>query len=274
MFYDTDTEEEMAAAKGLKIDLRRKRILELLSRDGQVWVSALSAELDTSLVTIRSDLSALEEEGHLERISGGALKRNKSLFSPRSSSQSSDNLESKKLIAAAAAELVRDGETLFINSGTTVYFMALELKRRKNLNIVTNSIPVAMELGDVPTFRVILLGGEINVHYSFIYGNTALEQLRQYRADKTILSMDGIRSDTGLTTYHAEEAPVNRTMMERSGKTIIVADKRKLGYESFSFVSDLSSVSYLVTDAGDEDISQAGNLKEAGFTIISSLRRC
>jgi DeoR/GlpR family transcriptional regulator of sugar metabolism len=80
--------------------------------------------------------------------------------------------------------------------------------------------------------------------------------------------MDGIRPDTGLTTYHAEEVMINRTMMERSGETIIVADRRKLGHESFSFVSALSSVSYLVTDAGEEDIPQMAELKNAGLAII------
>ncbi|MDR2759987.1 MAG: DeoR/GlpR family DNA-binding transcription regulator [Spirochaetaceae bacterium] len=260
----------MAVAKGLKIDLRRKRILEILSRDGQVWVSALAAELGTTPVTIRNDLAALGDEGYLERISGGAVKRVRGILSNGVHSRRAENREAKMRIAIAAAELIKDGQTLFINSGTTTYYTALELKRHKNLNIVTNSISVALELGDIPSFRVILLGGDINVHYSFTHGNNALEQLRQFKANKTILSMDGIHLNAGLTTYHAEEAAVNRVMMERSEETIVVADQSKLGYESFSFVADLFSVSYLVTDLEEDEDALVVELKRAGLRIITA----
>jgi DeoR/GlpR family transcriptional regulator of sugar metabolism len=260
----------MPSPKGLKIDQRRKRIINMLSRDGQVWVSKLSDELGATPVTIRNDLSALEEEGHLERIAGGAIKQVGHIFNGGIKDPKGENQEAKKRIAAAGAELVHDGETLFINSGTTAYYTALELKRHKNLNIVTNSIPIALELGDLPGFRIILLGGEINVHYSFIYGNNALEQLQKFRADKTILSMDGIHVTAGLTTYHAEEAALIRVMMERSGETIVVADQSKLGYESFSFVADLSQVTYLVANALPEQAPLAAELKAAGLNIISA----
>jgi DeoR/GlpR family transcriptional regulator of sugar metabolism len=254
--------------RGLKIDQRRKRILDMLSRNGQVWVSELSAELGATPVTIRSDLAALGEEGLLERITGGAVSRSGGILSR--DVHHAENREAKLRIAAAAAELILDGETLFINSGTTAYYTARELKIRKNLKVVTNSIPVALELGDVPGFRVILLGGDINVQYSFTYGNNTLEHLRQYRANKTILSMDGIRADVGLTTYHAEEAVVNRLMMERSEGTIVVADRRKLGYESFSFVSGLSSVSCLITDAGEGEHPAMEEFKKSGLRIITT----
>ena len=179
-----------------------------------------------------------------------------------------DNSDIKKRIAAAAAALVSDGETLFINSGTTTYFTAIELKKRKNLNIVTNSLPVAMELGGVPSFRVVLLGGEINTLYSFICGTNALEQLRQFKADKTILSMDGIGEGCGLTTYHAEEAVVNRTMMERSRETIITADHTKIGYESFSFVAELRAGLTLVTDGAKAEAASLDKIRKAGVCII------
>jgi DeoR/GlpR family transcriptional regulator of sugar metabolism len=258
----------MPLSKGLKIDQRRKRILDILSRDGRVWVSELAAELGATPVTIRTDLSALMENGYLERIAGGAVPRMGNIYNREHQSPKPENQEIKKRIAAAAAELIRDGETLFINSGTTAYYTAIELKRRKNLNVVTNSIPIALELGGLPSFRVILLGGEINATYSFTYGNNALDQLRHFRADKTILSMDGVRSDAGLTTYHAEEAAVNRTMIERSGETVIAADQSKLGYESFSFVAALASVSCLVTNASGENEPHLAELEKTGLRIV------
>ncbi|GHT95087.1 DeoR family transcriptional regulator [Spirochaetia bacterium] len=258
----------MPASRGLKTDARRKRILDILVRDGRLHVAHLAQELDATPVTIRSDLSALGKEGYLERITGGAIQTAKNVLYIDLQRRTQKRAPEKQQIADCTAGLIKDGETLFINSGTTTYYTAVALKRRKGLNIVTNSLLVANELGDVPGFRIILLGGEINTRYSFTYGANALDQIRQYKADKTILSMDGIRADVGLSTYHAEEAAVNRAMMERSGDTIIVADHSKIGYESFSFVSELAAAGCLVTDIGGSDMLPIETLEAAGLRVI------
>lgn len=259
----------MPKGSGLKIDLRRDRILEYLSREGQVRVSLLAEELGTTPVTIRSDLAALERDGYLERIAGGAIQTVKNFYNMELQQRRQHNAPQKKDIAAAAAQLVHDGETLFINSGTTTLYTAIELKRHKNLNVVTNSLAVAMELGNVQTFRVLLLGGDINVQYSFTHGTTALEQLRQFKADRAILSVDGIRADAGLSTYHAEEAVVNRAMMERARETVVVADVSKLGHESFSFISELAGASVWVTNAGG-DKAALHAIEESGVRIVTA----
>lgn len=257
------------AGEGLKIDVRRKKILEILARDGQVRVAELSEALGTTVVTIRSDLAALERDGYLERISGGAIQTVKNYYNMEFLNRKQENMQYKKAIAVAASNLVSDGETLMINSGTTTFFTAVELKRHKNLNIVTNSISVAIELGSYPTFRVILLGGEINVQYSFIYGTDAMTQLKNYKADKAILSVDGIRSDVGLTTYHAEEAVIDKMMMERSRKTIIVADYTKLGHESFSNIGAISSThSWVTNDCVSKQ--QLEEIKSLGIEVVKS----
>ena len=234
----------------LKIDVRRKKILEILRRDGQVRVSQLSEALGATVVTIRSDLDALEQDGYLERTQGGAIQTMKNYYNLEFQRRKQEHMENKKTIAAAAAGLVQDGDTLFINSGTTTYFTAVELKQRKNLNVVTNSISVAVELGGLPTFRVILLGGDINAQYSFSYGEDAKEQISRYRANWAILSVDGIQPGAGITTYHAEESVIDRIMMERAQASIIVADSTKLGRESFSRISALTPNTVIFTDSG------------------------
>ena len=232
----------------LKIDVRRKKILEILRRDGQVRVAQLSETLGATVVTIRSDLDALEQDGYLERTQGGAIQTMKNYYNLEFQRRKQEHMENKKAIAAAAAGLVRDGDTLFINSGTTTYFAAVELKQRKNLNVVTNSISVAVELGGLPTFRVILLGGDISAQYSFTYGEDVKEQISRYRANWAILSVDGIQPGAGITTYHAEESVIDRIMMERAQTPIIVADSSKLGRESFSRISALTAQTILITD--------------------------
>lgn len=248
----------MQEENGRRIDIRRKKILSLLEQEGQVRVSQLSDLFGTTVVTIRSDLDALEREGYLERVQGGAVLTVNNFYHLDFQARKQKNVKYKKAIAAATAAMVQDGETLMMNSGTTTYFTAVELKRHKNLNVVTNSISVAIELGAVPSFRVILLGGEINAQYSFLYGADAQEQLSRYKADKAILSIDGISEPYGLTTYHAEEAMIDRCMMERARQTLVVADYSKLGHESFSFISETKEADIWITnDCADSAESEA-----------------
>ena len=250
----------------LKIDTRRKKILDLLRRDGQVRVTQLSDALGATVVTIRSDLDALEQDGYLERTQGGAIQTVKNYYNLEFQRRKQEHMEEKKAIAAAAAALVRDGDTLFINSGTTTYFTAIELKQRKNLNVVTNSISVALELGGLPTFRIILLGGDINAQYSFTYGEDAKDQISRYRANWAILSIDGVNPGTGITTYHAEESVIDRIMVERAQTPVIIADSTKLGRESFSLVSALTRGTVLITDR-NADRSLTQQIHEVGVDV-------
>lgn len=252
---------------GLKIDARRRRILEIVNEKGQVSVSDLAAALDTTVVTIRTDLKEMDAGGISSRVPGGAIQAVPNFHNRAFQQRQKHNEHLKKMVARETGCLVEDGDTLLINSGTTTYYTAIELRKRKNLYVVTNSLSVAMELGDVPNFRLILLGGEINTQYSFTYGSTALEQLRLFKADKAILSMDGVHAQAGLTTLHAEEAVLNRTMMDRAKETIVAADHTKLGRESFSFVADLAHLSCLVTTPGAKELDSILN---AGVRVITS----
>ncbi|HCX77881.1 MAG TPA: hypothetical protein DG577_00550 [Firmicutes bacterium] len=258
----------MPQSNSLKIDSRRNKILEILYRDGQVRVSQLSELLGATVVTIRNDLNELEKRGYLERVQGGAKQSSKNYHNLFFERCKQENESLKKGIAIATANLIKDGETIFINSGTTTYFTAIQLKQHRNLNIVTNSIYCAMELGDVPAFRVKLLGGDINNQYLFLYGHDCLEQLKRYRADKTILSVSGIScSKTGITTYHPEEAAMDRLMMERSKQTIVVADSTKFGHEGFYHVSQLDNIDMLVTNS-NVDKQAAAELDNYGVEVV------
>lgn len=238
----------MADSK-LKIDIRRAKILELLRQDGKVMVSQLSAELGATPVTIRNDLSALERDGYLVRVQGGALRTNRVSQEPAGTARGQiTRSEQKQQIASAISSLISDGDTIFINSGTTTQFVASALHSHLHLKIVTNSLAVAMDLGAMPTFHVLLLGGEINTQYGFISGSDAQEQLRRYQADWAILSVDGCSAEGGLTTYHAEEAILNATMIQRAKRTLIAADHTKIGRTGFAHICELADGITLITD--------------------------
>lgn len=237
------------AERNQKIELRRNRILQTLRREGLVSVSRLSSDLGATTVTIRSDLAALEQEGYLLRVQGGAVPVRDP--SPDTSLESMTYAEEKHAIAAAVADRVRDGDTLFINCGTTSVCVAQALKQRRNLSIVTNSLAVASELGSVPTFRVLLLGGVVNARYGYTYGSDAQDQLSQYQADWAILSVDGVSPRGGITTYHAEEAILDRMMMDGAKKILITADRSKIGRTGFTRVRDCVPGLWVVTDSQD-----------------------
>lgn len=249
----------------LKIDIRRTHILEQLQQDGKISVMQLSEMLDVTPATIRNDLDFLEQEGYLLRVQGGAVPVRGSSAVPPAQAFSDPRGPEKRAIALEAAQMVKDGETLFINSGTTTEYVAEALSARSNLNVVTNSLAVARTLGVVPTIRVLLLGGEINASYGFTHGGDAQEQLLRYQADWAILSVDGVSAEGGITTYHAEEAVIDRMMLRGAKNAMIVADHSKIGRTGFSRVREQLEQIRLVTGGGGEEALEA--LREAGVRI-------
>ncbi|MBR2344042.1 MAG: DeoR/GlpR transcriptional regulator [Clostridia bacterium] len=253
----------------LKIDKRRSRILELLKQNGKVYVTELAELLGVTSVTVRYDLDALERDGYLVRMKGGAVYSNRNLDTGVSAEVEVPFVKEKEEIAVAISKMIKDGDTVFINSGTTTQLVAAELKKHNHLNIVTNSISVALTLGAIASFRLILLGGEVNVKYGFTYGGEAQEKLSRYHADWAILSVDGIGAESGITTYHAEESILDRIMIERSAQVIVAADSSKIGRVGFLRICPPSEAITLVTDGAGEEPELAA-LAERGVKIITA----
>lgn len=162
--------------------------------------------------------------------------------------------------------MINDGDTLFLNSGTTTCHIARALQQKKHLYVVTNSLAVAMEIGNIPTCNVLLLGGEINARYGFTCGGDAQDQLYKYRADWAILSVDGVSAKGGVTTYHAEEGIIDRLMIANAKRYLVAAAGDKIGNTGFSRICDCSPNLSLVT-SGDCDKEALTQLRECGVRI-------
>ena len=251
----------------LKIDIRRKRILEQLRLEGKVSVAELGELLKVTPVTIRNDLAVLEQEGQLVRIQGGAITIPGAQETTEAVPTDDGSTREKRRIAQAAARLVRDGDTLFINSGLTTEYVAEALSARRNLNVVTNSLAVARNLGTVASIRVLLIGGEINAQYGFTHGGDAQEQLIRYQADWAVLSVDGVSAGAGITTYHAQEAVIDRMMIRGAKHTMIVADRAKIGRAGFTRVCQCGENCTLVTD--ETDANALAPLRALGVDIVT-----
>ena len=254
----------------LKIDIRRGKILELVRGSKKVYVGELSRTLGVTPVTIRNDLAALEGDGYIERINGGAILVENALRLQTGKRTTVENYRAKASIAAVIADMIEDGDTVFINSGTTTEIVAAALKKRKNLNVVTNSIAVAAALADADTFRIIVLGGELNAKYGFTYGADAQSKFEHYHADWAILSVDGVSLAGGVTTYHAEESTIDHIMMSEAERILIAADHSKVGRTGFMRICELSERTCLVTDACEQTDGELDALMTVGVPVIKA----
>jgi DeoR family fructose operon transcriptional repressor len=228
---------------------RQSRIMELIKRDGLVTVEALSKKLDVSVITIRRDLSVLEEKGVLERTHGGAILTQQIEREFNYSEKDRINTEQKEAIGKAAAALVEDGDTVFINSGSTTYQVIRFLEGKKDVHVITNNVAAVADFGGTPGIELILTGGVYRHQSNCLIGDFALNTVNQAVASKTIMGVDGMSFNTGLTSPVYQEAGITRAMMERTqGPIICVADFSKLGRITNFITAPLEKVDILVTD--------------------------
>lgn len=227
---------------------RRREILELMNNEGRVLVRDLAKRFRTSLITIRKDLEVLHHEGALERTHGGALPVKTGALKDQTLQEKERLHRPEKLrIAAAAAHLIRPGQVIILDSGTTTTAIARACRNMKSLTIITNAINIASELADTPV-EVLLTGGVLRRNSDSLVGPLAEESLKKLSADLLFLGVDGFDVKYGLTTPNLLEARVNRAMAESARRTIIVCDSSKFGKRSLSLILPASAVHEAITD--------------------------
>ena len=236
-------------------DKRKQEILYLLKKNGTVKVNELSEMFKISEVTVRNYLTDMEKKGLLSRIHGGAISSYKPYYSMNMTQRLETNQSEKVDIANKVAAMIEPNDTIMLNAGTTTLLTFRKIPAQYNLNIVTNSFSIALEASSNPNFNVVLIGGSLNTKYQFSYGADAVAQIRNYHADKFILSVDGIDINNGFTTYYGTEAEVDRVMIEQADKCIVVADYSKFNHSAFVKISDISVADCIVTNSDvDEEI--------------------
>lgn len=231
----------------LTLQERRNAILELLQEKGRVKVGELSRFFGVSEVSIRADLAELEERELLCRVHGGAVSSYRSYYNMSLAQRMKANSAEKIAIAKKISNLIKDNETIIMNAGTTLLYVMRELKDKK-LTIVTNSIALALEGAENKNFKIILLGGDVDSAYQFTYGVKTLRLLEQYHADSFLLSVDGIDSEKGFSTFYYQEAEICSKMAERASKTIVAADYTKIGRTAFAEIEMPEPADIIVTN--------------------------
>jgi DeoR family transcriptional regulator of aga operon len=246
---------------------RRRVIIETLTRDGRVLVADLAKQFHTSQVTIRKDLEILHAHGQIHRTHGGALPaREGMLEDPTLREKEKLHRKEKLQIAAAAARMVKSGQVLILDSGTTTTAIARCLRDFQNLTIITNAVNIAVELSGSDV-DVILTGGSLRKNSFSLVGPIAEETLRRLNADVLFLGVDGFDVQFGLSTPNLLEAKVNRAMMEIAKRSVVVCDSSKFGQRSLSLIARASAVHGVITDRGIQK-SDLKALKNIGIEAI------
>lgn len=242
---------------------RKQAILQTLADTGEAEIKDLAITLDVSAITIRRDLNQLAADGLLQRTHGGAIKifssnppftfANKALF----------NVKAKEAIARRAAEGINDGDTVFLDCGSTVFHLCPFIKNKK-IRVITNSLPVVHELRD-SLVSINLVGGEFDPQRQAVHGKMAEYHIARYRANRAFLGVDGI-SPKGLFSNSEKEGALTLALATNSASAWLLCDNSKIGRETYWQFSGLQLVGTVITDAPE---TACRFLQQSGIAVMN-----
>ncbi|USX29512.1 DeoR/GlpR family DNA-binding transcription regulator [Oxalobacteraceae bacterium OTU3CINTB1] len=243
--------KEAPADNNLLVEERRRHIRELVAERGRITVAELVTMFDISQVTVRSDLNALAEIGAVVRTRGGALAQRADEDLPIGVKQTLRRAE-KMRIAEAAVQLIGEGQTIVLDSGTTTAEIAKQIRGLKlqSINVITNALNIAVLLAGAPHVTLIMLGGVLRPSSYSLGGPQAEAALQGLHADILFLGFDGLDPEIGVMTPHLLEARLNSRMLEIARSVVAVGDSSKLGRRSLSVIAKIEQVDRIITDAG------------------------
>lgn len=251
----------------MRPDERQTAIADVIRQQARVSVDSLATMFGASPETIRRDLAVLARSGRVLKVHGGAVMP-RAVGEGPFAERMTRNVAAKRHIARRACEVIKAGETLFIDTGSTTLILAEELVKLEALTVITNSAEVARVLASADSaHQVFLLGGAYRGGNRQTCGAMAIAQIDLFRADRALLTVGAADAGAGFTDYNAEEAEVARAMMGRSGSTMLLVDSTKFGKLAPFAVATPDTVNCLVTDRAP-DTSLAGYLQGGGVSIL------
>lgn len=245
---------------------RREKILQLIQENGSCHVSELTKIFNVSEPTIRQDLVALESCGNIIRQHGGALL--KSSEQPMISLSDRGHGDEKKRIGRVASSFVEDGDSIFLDSGTTVSEMAGLLKSRKNLYVVTNALNSAINLGHETSNTVLVIGGEFKSPTCSCTGEKSLSMFENIHVDKLFLATGGFSTEGGLSYPSTADIAIKKAMIKCAKTTYLLADSSKAGKILLTSLGPLNQVDCIITDDGIS-VKELEKIKSLGIKIIT-----
>lgn len=246
---------------------RQEQIVQLIARQKRVTVNDLCDVFSISKATARRDLEILANQGRIQRVHGGAILVNSAPPEMPILQRQDEQGEEKRQIGVTAAQLVSDGSTIFLGSGSTVLEVARNLRHRKNLTVVTNSLPVVNILSDIQDITLIVIGGLFRKSELSFIGHITELALKEINVDQVIMGVRAISLTHGLTNDYLPETMTDRAIIQIGRKVILVVDHTKFGRISTVFLAPLEAIHTVVTDCQTPD-SFCSELEERGIQVI------
>lgn len=248
---------------------RRLFIMKLLDQNEKVDVNSLSRQFKVSEVTIRKDLRYFEEKNMLIRSRGGAMKHSMVDTDLPINERARQYSALKHKIGNVAANFINEGETILLDSGTTIMEMVKSLHKQIEITVITNAIDIAFRLAEYPKIKVIVPGGLLRRNSLSLVGEQAAEALRNYYCDKCFIGADGVDIEQGLLTMNIEEAHLSRISIENSKKVIALLDSSKFQKKGIMTIAPISKVDMIITDSGiSEELQKSLNKMDIEVLVV------
>lgn len=255
---------------------RYEKIGNLVAAEGRVSVALLADRFNITQETVRRDLAALEDDGVVRRVHGGAVAAAKRSTGELSlSSRQSQHHEQKLQIARRAMDLIPAGSSVVIDAGTTTELLADLLQDwqashpEDNLLVITHAVPIAAKIANAPGLELEMLGGRVRGLTRASVGDSTVKQLENLRPDIAFVGTNGVHPDFGFSTPDAQEAAVKSAIVRSARRVVVLADASKLGEETLVRFAALDDVDALITDTAP-DSALADALREAGTEVVSA----
>jgi DeoR/GlpR family transcriptional regulator of sugar metabolism len=232
------------------MDERRENIVEFLKKESKIRVEELADRLNVSQVTIRKDLDVLEKRGLLERSHGNAIFSQQSRFNIAFLEKLQMQSSAKELIAQAAASYIHEGDSIILDSGTTILSLAKILVGKfRSLFVITNSVPAALELTRAG-YELLLVGGQVRNHSMALIGPLGLRNLESFHVDRAFMGTSGITLSHGYSTPDSLDAQMKQAMIRIADKAYVLTDSSKFGHNCMVSFARCSDIHLTLTDSG------------------------
>ena len=246
---------------------RKNEILHKLRSEKRVLVSELASHYGVTEETIRRDLDKLEKDGYATKTYGGAIWGNSTKTDLSYTIRNKTNVEAKSVIAALLREFIEDGDHLMLDDSSTSLFAARQLKDKKGLTVITNSVELIVELAGISGWTIISTGGTLKPDSLALIGNQPQQMLRQYHVDKVILSGKGIDMQAGITDSSESHAQTKQAMIRAAAQRILIMDGTKFDKISFVEIAQASEMDVIVTNEKPEK-KWIDYLEQNGVTLV------
>ena len=246
---------------------RKEKILELIKNNEKVTVAQLCDYFNVSGATIRNDLRELENSNLLRRTHGGAIVKSKTGYELDTQHKEGQYQAEKEKIGEAALNMIDDGDTIILDTGTTTFELAKRLGVKRNLTVVVNDIQIARYLEEMVDINIVFIGGYIRKKFHCTVGTWGVKMISELSVDKAFMATNGISLKKGATTPDLNHAEIKKAMISIANKVFILCDNSKIGRNAFVQFADLHQIDAIITDPGIDKVSR-GEFETGGIEVM------